>query len=352
MNRDYYYIDLHATIDAIKYRISHLTKKINDLHKPSDEKKDYICPRCKATWTQLDVVSNIDPVSMEFLCNRCNFVLEKDEASVADVGGNQRSKTLMSQLDPLLVLLQKIDSETIPQNNFETALMRQTAVEREDTNQRQDLQPVKSEIKTEAGKGIKIENVPLMVNVDTAADALEAVRKEAERKAKAVAQNALPVWTTTSTVTGHDATAGVKEKERLAQMGGTIIGSTVEEDKKNENAVVNAQIAAYMEQVAREEAEAAAKAAEEGSSEEEDEEDEFEDVLQPDGGPGTETPNSTLSAGAITGTKRKADDDSESGVTTEVNTPMANGTGGESPGKRLKLEEADDDDDDAEFEDV
>ncbi|KAF7624543.1 hypothetical protein AFLA_008247 [Aspergillus flavus NRRL3357] len=57
VNREYYYIPLHPVIDAIKFKISKLTSTIKAQYTPSEERKEYICLRCGAEWTELDVLS-------------------------------------------------------------------------------------------------------------------------------------------------------------------------------------------------------------------------------------------------------------------------------------------------------
>ncbi|KAL2051825.1 hypothetical protein ABVK25_007981 [Lepraria finkii] len=86
INKDYYYIDFHATIDAIKYRIFRLTQKVKEIYKPSEEKKDYNCPTCKAQWTQLEVLDKVGPFGFEW--HRCGGLLEREEPSAGSEYGS------------------------------------------------------------------------------------------------------------------------------------------------------------------------------------------------------------------------------------------------------------------------
>ena len=95
INKDYYYVDFHATIDAIKYRIFRLTQKVQDMYKPSEEKKDFYCPRCKARWTELEVVDK--PCPMGFLCHRCDGLLER-EPDVGDSTGHAKQSRLTTSI--------------------------------------------------------------------------------------------------------------------------------------------------------------------------------------------------------------------------------------------------------------
>src|SRR6202012_5594407 len=66
--RDYYYIPLHPAIDAIKFKITRLRKKAEKLYEVDEEKKDWKCPRCKAEWTELEVLDKVGPDGFE--CHR------------------------------------------------------------------------------------------------------------------------------------------------------------------------------------------------------------------------------------------------------------------------------------------
>ena len=145
ISKDYYYIDFHSTIDSIKYRIYRITQKVKDMYKPSEEKKDYFCPRCSARWTQLEVLDNVGPLG--FICHRCNGVLERDEESAGDKGGHEKQSRLMSQLAGMLKLLQQIDSEIIPNNDFDTAFSYAVPVQRNHF-----VNPVRPTVPVESGR--------------------------------------------------------------------------------------------------------------------------------------------------------------------------------------------------------
>ncbi len=113
ISRTYYYIDFRQTIDAIKYRIYRVTKEVESMIRPTDERKDYFCPRCKSRWTQMEVLDNAGPEG--FYCHKCSALLERDDDTVADRGGHEMQSKLMKQLEPLLVLLPRIDEVVIPE---------------------------------------------------------------------------------------------------------------------------------------------------------------------------------------------------------------------------------------------
>ncbi|KAL9637121.1 MAG: hypothetical protein Q9164_002395 [Protoblastenia rupestris] len=274
VNKDYYYIDFHATIDAIKYRMFYLTEKVKELYKPSHEKKDYFCPQCHSQWTQLEVLDKFGPMGFE--CHRCGGPLEREERQEGDSTGHEKQSKLMSQLDGFIKMLQHIDNQDIPNNDFETALSLAVPVQRDATvNPLRPFQPVDKIQTSTVVKGVtQVTAVPLDVSVTTSSDRTAAVQaEEAQRKADLAAQNVLPVWHTTSTVTGEKT---VYSSESETQMNGNTLVKGEEEEKKDAN-VMNDELTAYYAQMLQEK-EKEAREDREADESSGDDDDEFEDV--------------------------------------------------------------------------
>ena len=352
INKDYYYIDFHATIDAIKYRIFHLTNQVKDLYKPSEEKKDYHCPRCLSQWTQLEVLDKVNPMTGEFVCHRCDGILERDDVSAADMAGHERQSKLMNQLERLLKLMPQIDSQAIPNNDFETAFSHAVPVQRNEfINPVRKMEPLEpSRGPPTAVKGItQVSVAPLEISLTTSSEKTAAEQAaEAKRKAEIAAQNALPVWHTNSTVTGESTALGNRERERRAN-GSTLGLLKDEEDQKKGGNVLNDELAAYYAQMEKEKEKEAREDREADESSGEDEDDEFEDVGI--GASGIATPSSSMSAAAngvkgalVNGLKIPGSESGSSAPGTGISTPVASGTSaegqdGSSPAKRPKLEQ-------------
>ncbi|KAL8723307.1 MAG: hypothetical protein Q9225_000359 [Loekoesia sp. 1 TL-2023] len=302
INRDYYYIDFHATIDAIKYRVLQLTTRVKQMFKPSEEKKDYCCPRCKAQWTQLEVLDSVGPTG--FLCHRCGGPLEREEPTAGDNTGSEKQVKLAAQLERVLKLLQEIDNATIPKNDFETALSLQIPVQRN-----KDVNPIRNTVPLETSRApqttvVKGINQPIVqdLTVDlTSSTEKTAAEKasEEDRKAAIAAQNALPVWHTHSTVTAGGSAAAtdttiadLKRDPALAAAAAdsTKIQAAAAFEDDNKTTTITApldetdELAAYYARMAqeKEKEEREDREDEEESSgvedEEEEDDDEFEDV--------------------------------------------------------------------------
>lgn len=326
VNKDYYYVDFHATIDAIKYRIFRLTQKVKDMYKPSQEKKDFHCPRCKAQWTEFEVLDKVGPTGFE--CHRCGGLLEREEADAGESTGHAKQSKLMSQLGPLLKMLQQVDSEDIPSNDFDTAFSLAVPVQRDvNVNPLQRGVPVNAPKPPPAAvKGMMPQLVAAQIDVlvTTGSERTTAEQAaEAQRKANIAAQNALPVWHTTSTVTGETTVVGKKDGEQQAN-GGAL---RKEEEDEKKFSTEDEQLEAYYAEIEREREK---EAREQEAASEDDDEDDFEDVL---GTSQNSTPSSSM-AGTPKGSqlsqpngivKGKGSESGSSAPATNTSTPARSG---------------------------
>ena len=327
------------------------------MYKPSEEKKDYFCPQCKAQWTQLEVLDKVGPMGFE--CHRCGGPLEREELRAGDATGHEKQSRLMSQLEGLLGMLQQVDSEDIPNNDFETAIALSVPVPRE-----QGTGPPKTTVVDGANgpptavKGMAQTTIaPLDVSVTAGADKTAAEQAaEAQRKADIAAQNVLPAWHTHSTVTG-EITVGEQKASEAQSNGNDLVKD--EEEKKAGSNVLNDELTAYYAQMAQEK-EKEAREDREADASSGDEEDEFEDV-------GLAPSNADTPASSFAGEPKAKDSESgSSGVATGTSTPAESGMLPDGDfaraSKKVKFEENgvestktakdSDEDDDIEFEDV
>lgn len=284
-NRDYYFINFHRAIDVIKYRLKVMTREIEKRYtQTADEKKEYFCPRCKSEWTQMEVLDTFDDMG-QFLCKRCHAVLNMRADDGTGNAGHEVQSRLNAQLAPYEDLMRKIDSTSIPENDFDTAIANAKPINRNET-----INPAaRTEVVGRNGTGLPPATVrglktgPEKVEI-TLLDDSEASKNleqaaEAERKAKLAAQNALPSWYTVSTVTGEQTGIGGSAAQQAAA---TAIAAKAEEDedKKAASTGDSSALDSYFEALREEqEAEARREREEEAEFEDDDEEeDDFEDV--------------------------------------------------------------------------
>jgi transcription initiation factor TFIIE subunit alpha len=348
-----------------------LTATIKAQYTPSEERKEYICLRCSAEWTELDVLSLVGDEGFE--CQNCGAILERTEDVKGVEGiertGHEKNSKLMAQLDNMLKLLKQIDSVEIPPNDFETAWDHKVEVTRN-----QNTHPVRAAIAVPpkaqdiTRPNAKTDAAALEISLTSSEEKSAAEQAdEAARKAAVEKQNALPVWHTHSTVNANNAgTAQVKN-----EAGELVKAELADEDQKPSVDALDDKVAAYYAEMERENA---LRAEEEASSADDDsDEEEFEDV---DGASGPSGPGTPATAGAPTsapgtssgvGIKRELDSAS-SGPQSSVGTPATPAEDGPSA-KKIKIdpdvkpdpdiktepdskEAEESDEDDEEFEDV
>lgn len=355
INRTYYYIDFRQSIDAIKWRVHKIDKDMQGKTVPASERKEYFCARCKAEWTQMEVLDHVSEAG--FLCHRCSYPLTHDAERQS--GGHKESTRMNQQFAFITELLREIDSLIVPESTFEHAFANRVIVERDSANQVQSSVGADDINRPTAVKGLSNTGPTTIELTISGADGPSEAEIAAERarKEKLIKQNALPSWIAKSTVSGDafraEAAATIKQENTNAKADGP-------KDDGNDEALDD-YFAKLKKQTEEEEKRRAAQQAEE-SSDEEDEE--FEDVVStPD--PGTSaraTPALGVASTApvVPSPLRQSSLKREgpSGGNSPSGTPGSDGR----PPKKVKVEEpappapANDDDDDSEddveFEDV
>ena len=227
-----------------------------------------------------------------FDCGRCGNPLEREELQDGAATGNEKQTKLASQMDGFLRMLQHIDSEVIPSNDFETAFSLAVPVQRnEETNPSRTTVPlvVPNGLPTAVRGMTQITAIPLDVTVTTSSERTAAEKAaEAQRKAAIAAQNMLPEWHTKSTVTGESTVSVRKDSEQ--HTNGSILSKEAEEDQKEGNKS-DEELTTYYAQIAEErEKERLAEA----EADSDDDEEDFEDVGLGPSAAGT--PSSSVSA--------------------------------------------------------
>lgn len=278
--RDWYYLNYHRAIDSLKYRMYRLSRHIESLGAPTTEKKDLVCPRCKSSFTELEVMDNISPMG-EFLCHMCQHVL--DAATEDDTGENESMKRLNDQLSRIVAIMRQIDSTDVPENDFDTALSHALPINRGEFNPARKMQIVddpKPSLASSKGLALAPEKVTVSVMEDGAevkVDPEELARKRAD-EARA---NMLPEWISKSTISGDITSVGAKEAAERAAREAHNMGLHVDDsadEKKTRTSDDGVMDAYWAELKAEQERQAQVDREEEEEEEDDDDEDDFEDV--------------------------------------------------------------------------
>ncbi|KAI9723373.1 MAG: hypothetical protein M1812_001257 [Candelaria pacifica] len=355
ISRTWYFVDYHSTIDAIKYRLHRMYTDIDSQFQPNQEKKDYFCPRCKSRWTQMEVLDNVGLHG--FLCHKCEFLLEREDETEGDRGGNEKLSRFMGQMAGLLDLLPQIDQVIVPESTFEKAFANHIPVQRNQlTNPSRPTETVN--LGQQAPSTVKglAQNTSQQISVSLAGSTEKTAAEHAaeqQKRAAVAEQNKLPEWHTNSTVTGEATALGIKEQAAKIERDTNGAVSFKEEsvDEKNAENKESANVKAYYKALEEEQEKQAKEDMEaDESSEDEDEEDGFEDVAGAGSGVGTPASSIAASNGAkpaiMNGTAKAAlpSQGSESGTSGPVSsagTPLTGTLEEDNPSaaKKVRIEE-------------
>ncbi|KAK4043488.1 hypothetical protein C8A01DRAFT_32417 [Parachaetomium inaequale] len=195
--RTYYYIDYRQTIDAIKWRVYKSDKDMQGSVQPADESKEYSCPRCRAQWTQLEVLDSVVSAA-GFTCQRCGTVLELSKEKEAP--GHQQLSRMNNQFKFMTDMLQEVDRVVVPECSFDKAMVTHRPIVRAATHEVLASIPVDTGLnKPSAVKGLA--NVgPKTMHVTISDDNEQERLEERKRKERLLKENALPAWITESSV--------------------------------------------------------------------------------------------------------------------------------------------------------
>ncbi|KAK4242499.1 hypothetical protein C8A03DRAFT_11253 [Achaetomium macrosporum] len=207
INRTYYFIDYRQTVDAIKWRVYKTDKDMQGSVQPTDESKEYSCPRCRAQWTQLEVLDSVSAAG--FTCQRCGTVLERSKER--DSPGHAQLSRMNNQFKFMTDLLQQVDQVVVPECTFDKAIQSARPVVREATHEVPTSIPVDTGInKPSAVKGLaNVGPKTMQVTISDGDDTQERL-EERKRREQRLKENALPSWMVESSVpsTMQTTTAG------------------------------------------------------------------------------------------------------------------------------------------------
>ncbi|KAH0843609.1 hypothetical protein FOPE_08928 [Fonsecaea pedrosoi] len=238
-SREYYYCPFHPAIDAIKYKIAKLRKKVEAMYQQDETKrKDWRCPRCKAEYEELDILDKVGDEG--FYCDRCHATLvQNEQVALKDRGNHEKIRKLNDQLKKFDDMILKIDRTDIPENDFTSAWDRKKDVPRPQGSGKTDTSeqyvPLQRgnryyDYKRSGPDMVDVKNLTVNLTSGEEQEREEAERKEERRKFLAK-QNQLPVWYTSSAIgatTNGTATAATTPDDDEA--GGEEDAEEEEED--------------------------------------------------------------------------------------------------------------------------
>ncbi|SNX85321.1 related to TFA1 - TFIIE subunit (transcription initiation factor), 66 kD [Melanopsichium pennsylvanicum] len=331
--RTYYYLDYKLFLDVTKWRMMSIRKKIDTRLRNELDNKGYVCPRCKSSYSTLQVAHLLDILRNIFVCETpgCNTELVDNEEA-HDV---KRSKdSLMrfnEQLSTLLGGLRRTEGITLPPLDVGAWLTKHAASQPWYANRSDHADSVRTSVAVNGAPALQVD---LASNDPAAQAARRAAKQKAEHEQRK--QNALPAWHLASTVSGEQTALGRKQQNLHSNNA-----FEVEEGKEDQDGGDDDYYAQY---ASLQNAEAEARASQAPTLEQEDEFDDFEDVIAD---PSTTTVSRKRSLSPESGNA-----DNKKAKTTSIPTEQSAQTGCGGGGGGGVNDDDDDDDGLDDFEDV
>lgn len=202
--RTYYYIHITEAIDSIKWKVHTIVNDLKQEMSKLGNPNGYICPRCGKKVSQLDAISLLSDDKLNFVCDNCNGILIEDDSSQQASIRQQRLEKLMSQIDPIIGYLKKIDDTFIEDNDFESALTiaipARTATAASYTLSNRISSKSRSNLSSSLQNAASKSQATLNVSITANDENYEREQMEKESIRQKLEQNALPSWHSGSTV--------------------------------------------------------------------------------------------------------------------------------------------------------
>ncbi|CDK29888.1 unnamed protein product [Kuraishia capsulata CBS 1993] len=201
ITRTYFYIHHIEAIDAIKWKMHTIVKMLTDEMSHDSDPQGYICPTCRTKYSQLDAISMLSEDKMNFLCDLCGDILIEDDTGIQAKKRQEKLSKLMSQLDPVITYLKKIDDMYIEDNTFESSLTKaipaqSTPLASYSVSTATSKRQLSQSLQNAARRSQATLHVRITANDENALKEQDDLEK---KKAKLL-QNAMPSWHSESTV--------------------------------------------------------------------------------------------------------------------------------------------------------
>jgi transcription initiation factor TFIIE subunit alpha len=273
---EYWYIDYPRAIDATKYKIVVLQERCAQQDKPTNEKKEFVCPQCNSEWTALEAMDHPDPQNRGsgFLCNRCNHLLDQRAVKTEkDSDDNSKLARFNKIMEPFMQLLREIDEEPFPEITGEMAYHDRKPMPKQATSDPLDTKEETIHIRPTdvVGQQPVMEEVELTMTTEQENNEADRAAEAAHKK-RTAEQNELPEWHTESTVLANPA---IKMKAKTRDSEGEAFYPM--DESEDRRPVSKTLIDDYFSQLEKERAQERAQARLRRQQEDEDEEhDEYE----------------------------------------------------------------------------
>lgn len=201
--RTYYYIDYKLFLDVTKWRMMAMRRDIDTKLRNGLDNKGYVCPRCRRSYTTLEVAHLLDPFRNMFICEvpGCGTELVDNE----DAEDVRKSKDTLTRFNEQLTVVQKalrsVEGVALPPMDIHGWLAKNSATppwQKEMARNDMALAPGATPAPARQAPAVRVEMAG-----DTERESQLQREQRALEEEKQRAQNTLPSWHLSSTVSGE-----------------------------------------------------------------------------------------------------------------------------------------------------
>ncbi|MCH0629711.1 hypothetical protein JNB11_07025 [Kocuria palustris] len=287
ISRTYYYIHITEAIDAIKWKVHSLVNTLKNEMLNYGNPSGYVCKRCNRKVSQLDAISMLSDDKTEFICDVCNGVLVEDDSSQQAQIKQEKLEKLLTQIDPIISYLKKIDESQVQDNDYDQAMIKRIPAQPTANQGQFGGRSRKSNMLSLLAQDASRAQATLQVSITANDKDDEREQEEKEQRRQKLEQNALPSWHSESTV-GQLSLGKFTEEEQISTTDEVKPVLKLEDDEDVKPQVADTTsfqpsnleikdkeaqdaLAAYYAQLAQQNAD--------DDDEDEDDDDDFDDLL-------------------------------------------------------------------------
>ncbi|WFD26074.1 hypothetical protein MNAN1_001049 [Malassezia nana] len=212
--RTYYYLDYKQFLDVTKWRIMAMRRHIDTKLRKGLDNKGYVCPRCRRSYSALEVAHLLDVFRNVFVCEvpGCGTELVDNE----DAEDVRKSKDTLTRFNEQLHVVQQslrsVEGVALPPMDIHDWLAKNSAAPpwqyeapRDDTALAPGAMPPPAP---------KVPSLKVEISGHSATDTQREQQQRAEEEERQRTQNTLPSWHLASTISGERTGLGHAEAQR------------------------------------------------------------------------------------------------------------------------------------------
>ncbi|XP_064628949.1 general transcription factor IIE subunit 1-like [Lineus longissimus] len=106
---NYYFINYKIFVNVVKYKLDHMRRKIETEERDSTSRASFKCPECEKSFTDLEVMELMDPMTGELRCTHCGSEVKEDGQAMPKTDARTLLAKFNEQIEPIYNLLRECE---------------------------------------------------------------------------------------------------------------------------------------------------------------------------------------------------------------------------------------------------